>query len=445
MAALTFLPLDLKGNKPSNRIIGEQRTLVQVTNKPHRVLVPRMGAFYANNALKLQANGQVLVPGKDYTTTYLYSELSKLASIPIYALLVIINPDIPNQVVLDYQAVGGPFGLDVSELGALLDAISEDNFRVDFEDIVNKPLAYNPAEHEDEYWQLYGAENTLTVINRVARLAGLKDTSIKNSMVDYSNWYYDLAAARHQQERDQFTAHVRDKGNPHADTKATVGLGSVNNWPMATTVEHTNKEMANKYAQPEGSLHVLTIGPRAALNQHAADKNNPHRIRARDVNAPDLAEQNTALAQKLNKTDPAYNTAKIFGFTPPEFKTYVNKNLPASNITEGLFTNARLGSGTGNANTFLMGDGSWRSIANLVYEYDASAVRLQTLVIRTSQANTTAGAINYANAVFGNVAAYPVGSKAIFHAINSPSSDVGTQYEVKFLVRNTGGWASFIP
>lgn len=445
MPALTFLPLDLKGTKASNRIQNETRVLVKVPDRPHRVLIPRMGAFFEDSNLKLVDQGRLLVKGVDYTTTYLYRELTHLAGKPIYAFLVITNPAVSNNLTLDYQAVGGPFGLDVSELQALLDTIEHgDQNRVDFEDIINKPKAYNPLDHMDEYWQLYGAENTVTVINRIGDVIAAGNEAVEASLDAYAGEYLDQAIAALQERKDLFTDHLNNRNNPHQDTKETVGLGLLNNWPMATVAEHNDASLTNRYTHPQGGMRAITDGPLKSLQAHITDYNNPHRTTYAHIGAHSVSELTNMLNAKLSRTSPAYNTNHLFGMDSLEFKQYAMSGLSATAFTSGIVPSGRMGSGTQSTTTLLMGDKRYRRIQDLVAEAQALYPNVKIISVRSATANTAASAIQHANITFSNLTQYPVGTLLVYHALNTFDS-VSGQYEMKMLVRNASGWTSYIP
>lgn len=439
MPTLTYLPLDLKGNKPSNRIIGEQRTLVKVANRPNRVLLPRLGAFYANSVLRLQANGQVLVPGRDYTSTYLYSDLSKLTTLPVYALIVVTNPEVSDTVVLDYQAVGGAFGLDVDELSVLLEAVRGDDLRVNYEDIINRPKAFNPAEHMDHYWQLYGAENTITVIHRTSQLVTTRDTSQLANMQEYAETYRDMAAAKVAEQRDLFNIHLADHNNPHDDDKVDVGLSHLHNWPMASTDAHLIRSVDFQYAQPGGGLAAIEAGPAVSLREHILRRDNPHGIRAGDVNAYSTDEQNSLYDTKLNRWDAAYDADTIYDYTAAGFKAYAMTNIPAHLVTHGYFGNAQLGVGYAGSDTFLMGDGTWRSMASMAQQHSGEARMAANHVMmdNSSMEPTMYNVVNFVDTTYVDPNTFPVGTEL---TVTMTHTD-----DIFPLVKTEDGWSKFIP
>lgn len=60
-------------------------------------------------------------------------------------------------------------------------------------------------------------------------------------------------------------AHTDLRGPVHGETKESVGLGNVDNWPMASVAEHRTGTVKNKFAHPEGLAALvkdrLTIDP----------------------------------------------------------------------------------------------------------------------------------------------------------------------------------------
>jgi hypothetical protein len=446
MAMLTLLPLDLKGTKASNKVQNESRTLVKVTGQKNRVLIPRFGAFFNDASLRIFDGVRRLVPGTDYTTTYLYRDMSKLASKPIYAFIVITNEAVSNTVVLNYQAVGGSFALNTDELSDMLDALDPSDFTVAYEDIRNKPTAFNPKDHYDEYWQLYGADNTITVLNRVRDLLGSNDDAMVQGLKDFADGYLqqskDLLAA----EKTLLTNHLSDYNNPHADDKVKLGLSNIQNWRMVLLSESLNQTLDTYYSTPESGQNAISSILTPAFNAHVSNFNNPHGVRAQDVNAYTKVQINTSLVGRLQKDTPAQNSLNIFGYTKVAWKNYCNAGLSADLVTQGLFPNAALGSGVANTGTVLMGNGTWKSYMTLVNEMNAQVNRSPIVYVRTAVAGyNVQAAINYLNTWFTDLNAYPVGCKAVVMGYRQAAAYTVWQLpEVKFLIRTAGGWAAWL-
>lgn len=446
MPSLTLLPLDLKGTLSSNRITREVRTLVRVDNQPHRVLIPKFGAFYNDESLVVLDGTKRLVHGKDYTTTYLYRDLSMLTSKPAYAFIVIINAAVSNTLTISYAAVGGNYGVNVDELAALIASFDSSNYRVNYEDIIDKPKAFNPLPHMDEYWQLYGAENTVTVLERLRSVLDSRDSGVVQELRDYASAYYQQAVQRMAGEDDVLTAHVNDFNRPHAETKEALGLSLMNNWRMARAADGLDSTLDMYYATPEAGAAAMNKVLGDALRAHTTRRDNPHQIRAQDVGVYTTVEINTRLEKYLPVDGIANNSSLIFGYDIAGWKTYSTANLNGSSVTSGLFPTSMMGQAGGDSTKALMGDGSWKDWIDLIKQTDKLFDRKAVVYVRLANARyTTTFAINYLNANYSNLAQYPVGTKAVFTGRrNTQGITQWTMSEAKFLIRTAAGWEAWI-
>ena len=99
---------------------------------------------------------------------------------------------------------------------------------------------------------------------------------------------------------DDLQDHVDDTTNPHNVTKAQVGLGSVQNYGIATQAAATGGTSNVLYMTPLRTKEAITTQAVTPLNNHKADKTNPHGVTAAQVGAPTLATFN---ATKSDLTD----------------------------------------------------------------------------------------------------------------------------------------------
>ena len=99
----------------------------------------------------------------------------------------------------------------------------------------------------------------------------------------------------------QLDGHATRTDNPHAVTKAQVGLGIVENYAVATSEEAIAAAAANKYMTPQRTREsVLAL---AAPLSHATNTNNPHSVTAAQVGALTQAQVNTLLTNYIRRTD----------------------------------------------------------------------------------------------------------------------------------------------
>ena len=66
-----------------------------------------------------------------------------------------------------------------------------------------------------------------------------------------------------QATKVEFDEHLADKANPHGVTKSQAGLGSVQNYGIATQAEAENGTVNNKYMTP--------LRSKQAIDKHTAD------------------------------------------------------------------------------------------------------------------------------------------------------------------------------
>src|SRR5690606_23350495 len=71
-------------------------------------------------------------------------------------------------------------------------------------------------------------------------------------------------------------AHVNNKENPHEVTKAQVGLGSVQNYPVATQAQAEGGTNNTTYMTPLRVAQAIALLGGGDVSAHLADFNNPH-------------------------------------------------------------------------------------------------------------------------------------------------------------------------
>lgn len=102
-------------------------------------------------------------------------------------------------------------------------------------------------------------------------------------------------------------AHINDKNNPHATTKAQVGLGSVENYPIATQTDAENGTSNVLYMTPLRSAQAIAKQALIPLNAHIANKSNPHSVTAAQVGLG--AVQNYGIASQAQAQAGADNAS----------------------------------------------------------------------------------------------------------------------------------------
>jgi hypothetical protein len=135
-------------------------------------------------------------------------------------------------------------------------------------------------------------------------------------------------------------AHIADKTNPHDVTAAQVGLGNVQNYPIATTAQAQGGTNATTYMTPLLVAQAITALGQANLNAHLQDFNNPHQTTATQIglgNVPNYAMATSAQATAGTSTttfmSPAL-VAQVVTIVNTALTNHVNNQLNPHNTTK---------------------------------------------------------------------------------------------------------------
>lgn len=112
-----------------------------------------------------------------------------------------------------------------------------------------------------------------------------------------------------------FTAHAADQENPHGVTKTHVGLGDVLNYGVADEVDALLGTSNAKYMTPVRTQQAIDNRVGTAFNDHAANQNNPHNVTLSQLGGMAETDIVAALLGKLDATATAANSELLSGFT----------------------------------------------------------------------------------------------------------------------------------
>lgn len=120
------------------------------------------------------------------------------------------------------------------------------------------------------------------------------------------------AQAINKQAGELLNAHTTNFANPHNVTKAQTGLGSVQNYGIATQAEAQVGSVNTKYMTPLRTKEAITEQAGTLLNAHTTNYSNPHQVtkaqvglgnadNTSDANKPVSTAQQNALNTKVDK------------------------------------------------------------------------------------------------------------------------------------------------
>lgn len=267
-------PEDPTGVNPNNLVINEPHDLGPARN---RAFVPTYGSYFTESMIVTEAvTNRVLTKGVHYIAAQLQQDASMAMDKEICAVVVVIDPDVRDSLLFTYQVVGGVFSTSATALAQMIENLDIDYRAVEWGAIIGKPTAFPPAPHLHDIGDIYGFEYLVEALDALRNAILIGDEAAHDELRQYIQYEDGLLRQSIAVLRFDFEAHENNKQNPHATTKAQVGLGSVENYGIATTQEAQAGTVNNKYMTPLRTSEAITQLALIPLNAHIADKQNPH-------------------------------------------------------------------------------------------------------------------------------------------------------------------------
>lgn len=290
-------PLDLDGDSPTNKIVGELR---EIDNNSFRAFVPKAGPFYTDSFTIVNVDtGEELVPVDDYLLVQPFSQAS-LRSGKDVQCAVVLKIEAPVTVRFDYQVVGGEYSWNLQGLIDLIEELNWDERPVKWGSIVGRPTQYPPAPHVHDIGDTYGWEYVVWQLERITAAILIGDEASHDELRQQMQYLHDIAMAEIQALNVKIDNHLHDFDNPHKVTKAQVGLGSVQNYGIATQAEALAGTVNNKYMTPFLTDILATRIATELVNAHEAKKNNPHQVTKAQVGLGSVDNFPTATKAEAN-------------------------------------------------------------------------------------------------------------------------------------------------
>ena len=139
------LNLDTTGASVDNRITNEPHTLQTSTNA--RIVVPSYGAFYSDSLVITDIATGLPLRTDQFYPSELYEVPTAKYGKEVYALIVITDVSVSNNIGLTYQALGGDYNASLDAIEQLIANLQLDARPVNFSDILHKPSEYPPSMH----------------------------------------------------------------------------------------------------------------------------------------------------------------------------------------------------------------------------------------------------------------------------------------------------------
>lgn len=268
-------PYDPTGVNASNLVSAEKHT---VPREETRAFATLAGPFFTESLVVKDATGKLLAKKTDYVAFEYVADPSEITGKEVCCAILIKNSAISGDIFVTYQAVGGPFSLNVEAITQAIANLEIDARTVAWGDILAKPDYFPPLRHLHDIGDVYGFEYIVNAIEDL-RNAILNGDSVAHSAIlrridDLRSWVnqrlVDTVAIVEE--------HQRDASNPHKTDKNQIGLGQVQNYPIATEQQAMAGTANNAYMTPLLVAKYVSYKASDALLAHIADKSNPHGV-----------------------------------------------------------------------------------------------------------------------------------------------------------------------
>ena len=284
-------PYDPTGVNSQNLVSEEKHTIPREDNRAFATLA---GPFFTDSLVVKDASGNILKRKTDYVAFEYVSDPSEITGKEVCCAVLIKNSEIEGDVFVTYQAAGGPFSLNVEAITQAIANLEIDARTVAWGDILAKPDYFPPLRHLHDIGDIYGFEYIVNAIEDLRNAVLNGDTASHSAIIrridDLRNWV-------NQRLVDNIAIleeHIRDASNPHAVNKNQVGLGQVQNFPIATEPQALAGTANNLYMTPYLVAKLVSFKASDALLTHVADKSNPHAVNKDQVGLGNVDNYKTA-------------------------------------------------------------------------------------------------------------------------------------------------------
>ena len=226
------LPYDPTGLATTNKISDEQQLVTPPTKVTDAsVVVPKAAPFFKNGlVVKVGTPGSLisLTLDVDYQLVYRHITLSHATGLDVYGGILFKNRNFTGNVWIDYQAVGEPFSLPDQAIVERFSRSLNNVMYVSFEQFAGLPSAWPSSDHPVDGENITNMQNVSSSIDGLAAAINAQNSSSGSEPIAQAH----------------LTAAI-------AHTASQVGLGNLNNWPVAA---------ANDYITGSNSTYCNAFG-----------------------------------------------------------------------------------------------------------------------------------------------------------------------------------------
>lgn len=261
-------PFDPSMTKASNKVVREQHVITSTNFRNYHYVIPHFAPFFAESlTLKLRLpSGQMrdLVEGRDYYLSHQFLDASATTNRMVVGSISFLDTDTEGVLEINYHTIGGQWTLTPARIIEIM-ANNLRNPRItSWEFVADVPERFPVVDHPHDIQDF----KTMADVQRA--VDGVRDAVLQASGGGLST-------------------HINDRSNPHGVTKAQVGLGSVQNYGIATKAEAEAGVATNKYMTPIRVAEAIAKQGGDLVAGHASRVDNPHAVTKTQVGLGSVA------------------------------------------------------------------------------------------------------------------------------------------------------------
>lgn len=170
MTTFTY-PEDRTGVALANRVTSEAQVVTYDNTRDYHFLVPKFAPFFAESMRVFKRAGASLlplVPGVDFHFGLHFVGASLSVAKDVYSSVVPLNVSEDTEFVIEYQTLGGQWTLDTAAMTTAIADIVKNPRALTWEQIVNLPAMFTPTDHPWDFEDLVGQTEVVNAIISIA-------------------------------------------------------------------------------------------------------------------------------------------------------------------------------------------------------------------------------------------------------------------------------------
>lgn len=130
-----------------------------------REFVPRYAPFFSRNfSIRKKGTNTPLVLGTDYVFAHTFDRFITKFNRNVFGSVILLKPFLNEELIIDYDTIGGPFVLDENAFIELATGILANPREAQWEHLVNVPTEWPPEPHEHPADQTYDYLEMVTAL-----------------------------------------------------------------------------------------------------------------------------------------------------------------------------------------------------------------------------------------------------------------------------------------